>query len=102
MPINQPSRPPLLTRQQYWLSIAGIMLGLIVLCIALGYYRVDTPEENMATEMRSNDPMSVLLYSPLGNAVVLLLLQYLLANVLLWPTVWVIAKVRSAGRGRAA
>jgi hypothetical protein len=91
-----------LTRRGYWYCIGGIMLGLIILCIVLGYYSVNTPEENMATEVRNNDPLTVILYSPLGNATVLLVLQFLLANVLLWPTVWLINKFKSAEPSRDA
>lgn len=81
------------SRRAYWVGIGGVTFGLIVLSIFAGYYRVDIAEENMDTQMGGTDPMIAFLYSPLGNAVVLAVLQFLAANVLFWVGAWVWLRV---------
>ena len=71
-----------------------LTLALIVLSWWLGLYAVEAVEEQSQTRVSGGDPLGEFLYSPLGNAVVMLVMQFLLANVLLWLGVWVWLRVR--------
>ncbi|MEM9915811.1 MAG: hypothetical protein AAF911_12690 [Planctomycetota bacterium] len=77
------------SRRGYWIGIGSIVLVLIGLSIWGGLYSVKVHEENLNAQVQTNDPLTEILYSPLGNAVVLLVLQYVLANLIFWPAAWV-------------
>ena len=76
-----------------WLPWAGLSL-LIGLSWWAGLYAVETAAGDAEQRVTTSDPMSEILYSPLGNAVVLLVLQFTAANVLFWAGVWVGLRVR--------
>jgi hypothetical protein len=82
------------SRKQYWLGIGLLIAGLIVLSWWMGWYVVDDEGTVAEAQVHTNDPMMEILYSPLGNAVVLLVLQYAVANLLFWGGVWVWLRVR--------
>ena len=86
------------SRRTYWLWIGGLMLALIVLCAWAGLYYVQVPEEHADQRVRSNGPLSTILYSPVGNAVVMVALQYFAANLVFWSGLWIGAKVRRSGK----
>jgi hypothetical protein len=83
-----------LTRRQYWIGITLIVLALVSLSYFRGCYHLDLPQENADEQLHSGDPLTGFLWSPLGNAVVLFVLQLLAANVLLLIGLWVRAKLR--------
>ena len=87
-----PDAPPRLfdsvSRRTYWLGVGTLMLALIVVSWWLGLYTVDAVEEQTQTRVSGGDPLGEFLYSPLGNAVVMLVMQFLLANVLFWGGAW--------------
>lgn len=93
----QASSPPrvfeAVPRQAFWIGIATIMAGLIALSWWGGLYEVDTATSDAEARVTTNDPMTEILYSPLGNAVVLLVLQFIAANLLFWPGVWLWLRV---------
>jgi len=84
---SNPSLFPPVRRQTYWIGIATLMAVFIGLSIWAGLYFTQRPEEHADQRIQSNDPLALFLYSPVGNAVVMLLGQYLLANVVFWPVV---------------
>jgi hypothetical protein len=77
--------------------VGGIIVVLIAVSIGAGFYAVDTATSDPEAQVRTNDPMMEILYSPLGNAVVLLVLQFAVANVLLFSGIWVWLRVRRSG-----
>lgn len=77
------------SRRGYWIGIGSIMAGLIAVSWWAGFYTVKVAEENVQARVSTGDPLTEILYSPIGNAVVLLTLQYAAANFLFWPAAWV-------------
>ncbi|MEO0515463.1 MAG: hypothetical protein AAF086_09255 [Planctomycetota bacterium] len=77
------------SRRGYWIGIGSIMAVLIAVSIWAGFYAVKVAEENMDARVSTGDPLTEILYSPIGNAVVLLVLQYAAANFFFWPAAWV-------------
>lgn len=74
--------------------MAGITLGLAAVSWWAGFYQVDTAPEVAAARVTTNDPLTEILYSPLGTIVVLGVLQFLLANVVFWAGAWIFLKAR--------
>ncbi|MEM8738915.1 MAG: hypothetical protein AAGG38_10635 [Planctomycetota bacterium] len=87
------------SRRAYWIGNGVLTAALAALSWWAGFYHVVVPEEHADERVTSNDPISEVLYSELGTAVVLLVFQFLLANVLFWIGAWVRLKWR--GRGEA-
>lgn len=76
------------SRRTYWIGVGSITLALVVLSVWLGAYEVDPVEPSEPVEGVSRpDPLSAFLFTPLGNAVVLLLLQFIAANLVFWTGV---------------
>ncbi|MEM1109768.1 MAG: hypothetical protein AAGH99_13870 [Planctomycetota bacterium] len=82
------------SRRAYWIGIGVIVAGLIPLCWWAGWYAVKQVEENAAAQVQTNDPLTEILYSPLGNVVVLLVFQFFVANILFWSAAWVRLRFR--------
>lgn len=82
------------SRRTYWVGTGAITLGLAALSWWAGFYVVREAEENAAAQVTTGDPMTEILYSPLGTIVVLGVLQFLFANVLFWAGAWVALKLR--------
>ncbi len=92
MTATKPPRPRVfeaVSRRGYWIGIGSIMAGLIGVSIWAGFYAVKVAEDNVDARVSTGDPLTEILYSPIGNAVVLLVLQYFAANLLFWPAAWV-------------
>ncbi|MEO1236080.1 MAG: hypothetical protein AAFX76_04760 [Planctomycetota bacterium] len=88
------------SRRAFWAGTGLITLVLVGVTAWMGGYVVKVPEENLDARVTTNDPMTEILYSPVGNAVVMLVLQFLGANVLFWVGVWVWGKFEDKFRGR--
>ncbi len=112
MPHRHPAADPpprlfdSLSRRTYWLGVGTLMLALIVVSWWLGLYTVEAVEEQSQTRVSGGDPLGEFLYSPLGNAVVMLVMQFVLANVLFWGGAWATRPLwredpRAAGSGPA-
>ena len=85
-----------LTRQRYWLIIAVIMLVLIGLSIWAGFYQVDATEGNAdGRAIQHDNPLEAFAWTPLGNAVILAVIQFIIANVLLWSLIGIARLIRS-------
>ncbi|MEM6460202.1 MAG: hypothetical protein AAF710_12510 [Planctomycetota bacterium] len=101
----EPTAPPRLfesvSRRTYWVGVGVLTLALIVLSYVLGWYGIAPPVEHADERLRSDDPLNVISYSRLGNATVMLVLQFFAANCLFWFGVWVWLKFtrRRAGSG---
>ena len=78
--------------------MAGLIAVFIGLSIWLGLYYTQTPAENTDQQLRPTDPLSQFLYSPVGNALMITVLQYVLANVVFWPALWLGQKIRGKDR----
>lgn len=77
-----------LTRRQYWLIIAVIMLVLIGLSIWAGFYHIDEPAGNAdGRAVQHSNPLEAFAWTPLGNAVILAVIQFVAANALLWSLI---------------
>jgi|GEM_PF-2348501 len=74
--------------------MAGLIAVFVGLSVWLGLYYTETPAENFEQQLRPTDPLSQFLYSPAGNAVMITVLQYALANVVFWPVLWLWQKIR--------
>ncbi|MEM7626747.1 MAG: hypothetical protein AAF333_14230 [Planctomycetota bacterium] len=98
--MNSPAPPPRVrvfesvSRRIYWIGTGVLTLALIALSWWADLYNVKTPEEHADQRVTTGDPMTEILYSPVGNAVVLLVFQFLAANVLFWVGAWVAQRVR--------
>lgn len=90
------------TRRGYWIGVATLTLVQVGLAVWAGLYDVEPPAgDEGGPAVESSDPMLLLMYSPLGMAVVLGVLQFLAANVLFWLGAWVWLVWRR-GRGSPA
>lgn len=77
-----------LTRRQYWLIIAVIMLVLIGLSVWAGFYHIDPAERNAdGRAVQHSNPLEAFAWTPLGNAVILAVIQFAAANALLWSLI---------------
>lgn len=86
------------TRRGYWLGVGGLMLILIVLAAWAGLYHVEPQDGGGAGPAVENvDPVMQMMYSPLGMGIVLLVLQFLAANVLFWLGVGGLRLLRRGG-----
>ncbi|MEX0884834.1 MAG: hypothetical protein WD009_00205 [Phycisphaeraceae bacterium] len=82
------------SRRGYWLGIASIMAALILLFWLLDWYQPPEPPEDAPGRSIRRDPTGAdWLYSPLGVFIIILLLQFCLANALFWPAVWLRSKI---------
>jgi len=78
-----------LSRKQYWLAILVIMLVMIGLSAWAGWYHgQDEPVVSDADTVGRNDPLTTFMFTPVGNAMVLGVVQFLAANVLMWITLF--------------
>lgn len=78
------------SRRGYWIGIGSIIAVLIAVSWWAGFYAVKVvTEENPDARVTTNDPLTEILYSPIGNAVVLLTLQFFAANIVFWAVAWV-------------
>ena len=94
---SDPSRPGVfdsISRRTYWIANGLMVAVMIPLTWWAGWYAVRETEENAAAQITTGDPLTEILYSPLGNVVVLLVLQFLAANVLLWLAMWLWLRVK--------
>ena len=82
------------TRRTYWIGTGVLTLVLAGLSWWGGLYITRTPEEHLDQRLTSNDPISQILYSPLGTVVVLLTFQFFAANLLFWLGAWVRLRLR--------
>ncbi len=83
-----------LSRRGYWIGIGVVTLGLIGLTWWMGGYAVRVAEEHAESRVTTGDPLTEILYSPIGNVVVMATLQFLAANVLLMLGLWGWRRVR--------
>ncbi len=88
------------TRRQFWIGTLTLTAGLIVASWFAGFYGVTdtTPGGPGEDQARAEDPLAAFLFSPLGNVVILLVLQFLTAVVLFWIVIaaWSRARRRPA------
>lgn len=77
-----------LSRRGYAIAIGLLMLLLVAVTWALGGYRVSPPQPASGAAVTTDDPISQLLYSPLGSVIVAAVLQFLAANLLLMLITW--------------
>ncbi|MEM9420136.1 MAG: hypothetical protein AAGA25_13940 [Planctomycetota bacterium] len=94
---SDPTKPRVfesISRRGYWIAIGSIVAVLIPLTWWAGWYVVREPEENVAAQVTTNDPLTEILYSPIGNVVVMLVFQFFAANVLFWLAMWLWLKVK--------
>ncbi|MBB6428880.1 hypothetical protein [Algisphaera agarilytica] len=82
------------SRRTYWIAIGSIVAVMIPLTWWAGWYAVREPEENLAAQVTTNDPLTEILYSPIGNFVVLLVFQFFAANLLFWLAMWLWLRVK--------
>lgn len=82
------------SRRTYWIGTGVLTLGLATLSWWADLYNVMTPEEHADQRITTNDPMTEILYSPLGTAIVLLVFQFFAANILFWIGAWSAQRVR--------
>lgn len=94
---SDPSKPRVfesISRRAYWIAIGVIVAVMIPLTWWAGWYAVREPEENLAAQVTTNDPLTEILYSPIGNVVVLLVFQFFAANLLFWLAMWLWLRVK--------
>ena len=84
------------TRRGYWIGIGVLTAVLIGLSLWFDLYSEMAMGEADpgAPAIRQDDPVLRMLYNPVGVAVVLLVIQFMVANVLFWAGVWVWTRVR--------
>ncbi|MEM1213755.1 MAG: hypothetical protein AAGI68_15815 [Planctomycetota bacterium] len=85
---------PGVSRRAYWIGTGVITAVLIALSLLAGFYYTELPEGDPDTRVSSGHPILELIYTPLGNATVLLVLQFLAANVLFFIGAWMLEKRR--------
>ena len=83
-----------LTRRGYWVAVSLVTAVLIVLTWLMGGYAVRIADEHAESRVSSGDPLTEIMYSPVGNIVVAAVLQFLAANVLLALAMWGWRRVR--------
>ncbi len=85
-----------LTRRQYWLIIAAIMLVLIGLSVWMGFYYIDEPPVDAeGRAVQHSNPLEAFAWTPLGNAVILAVIQFAAANALLWSLIGIARLMQS-------
>ena len=101
MPQFQAALVESLTRRQYWLIIAVIMLALVGLCVWAGFYQIDVVDDGnpKGETIEPANPLEAFAYTRLGNVVILALLQFTAANVMLWSLIWIARRIPSKQRG---
>ncbi|MEX0653769.1 MAG: hypothetical protein WD534_10470 [Phycisphaeraceae bacterium] len=86
------------SRRVYWAGVAMITLVLVGLSIWGEMYDLAVEEGGGGGPAIENpDPVMRMMYTPIGVAVILLVLQFLAANVLFWVGAWGWWKLREAG-----
>lgn len=86
------------SRRAYWIGIGGLIIVLVGLSWWGGLYYTQVPEENIDARVRNNDPLTEILYSPIGNGLMLLVFQFFVANILFWAGVWLWLRIRPGRR----
>lgn len=96
MPLFRAALVESLTRRQYWLIIAVITLALIGLSVWAGFYQVDVADDRPeGRAVEHTNPVEAFAYTPLGNAVILAVIQFAAANALLWALIWIARRIAS-------
>ncbi|MEM6553901.1 MAG: hypothetical protein AAF750_17430 [Planctomycetota bacterium] len=85
---------PAVSRRAYWIGTGILTAVLAVLSWLAGFYYAQLPETESDTRVSSGHALLELIYTPLGNATVLLVFQFLAANVLFFIGAWMLEKRR--------
>ncbi|MFA9477663.1 hypothetical protein ACERK3_05075 [Phycisphaerales bacterium AB-hyl4] len=76
------------SRRAYWIGVGTLMVLMIILSAWTGMYSFERQEGRDGPAIENVDPVLQMMYTPLGMAIVLLILQFLFANVLFWLGAW--------------
>ncbi|MEM6392835.1 MAG: hypothetical protein AAF797_08700 [Planctomycetota bacterium] len=85
---------PDVSRRAYWIGTGILTAILAALSWLAGFYYTQLPETDADTRVSSGHAILELIYTPLGNATVLLVLQFLAANVLFFIGASIAEKLR--------